>query len=204
LKRAAQGWSLGRWLEWGIVVWLAGAPAVASSKAGAAETRDERAVRAAYVYNLIRYVEWPSQGKELTIGLAGDAATGDVMEKLLNGRTSDGQTIRVVRAPTDEELQKCSVLYVADAPAGGLVGEARKTLDRTLDKTLEKVKGKGVLTVGETEGFARDGGMIALVNSGDHIQIEVNLEAAQSAGIRISSRVLNLATIVRPAQKGGS
>jgi hypothetical protein len=46
--------------------------------------------------------------------------------------------------------------------------------------------------------------MIALVNSGDHIQIEVNLEAAQSAGIRISSRVLNLATIVRPAQKGGS
>jgi hypothetical protein len=74
----------------------------------------------------------------------------------------------------------------------------------TLDKTLEKVKGKGVLTVGETEGFARDGGMIALVNSGDHIQIEVNLEAAQGAGIRISSRVLNLATIVRPAQKGGS
>jgi hypothetical protein len=181
------------------VVWLAGAPAVASSKAGAAETRDERAVRAAYVYNLIRYVEWPSQGKELTIGLAGDAATGDVMEKLLNGRTSEGETIRVLRAPSDDEVQKCSLLYVADAPAG-LTVEMRKTLDKTLDR----VKGKGVLTVGETEGFARDGGMIALVNSGDHIQIEVNLEAAQSAGIRISSRVLNLATIVRPAQKGGS
>jgi hypothetical protein len=170
-----------------------------------AETRDERAVRAAYVYNLIQYVEWPSQGRELTIGLAGDAATGDVMEKLLNGRSRGGQTIHVVRALTDEELQRCSVLYVADGPAGALVGEARKTLDRTLDKTLEKVKGRGVLTVGETEGFARDGGMIALVNSGDHIQIEVNLEAVQSAGIRISSRVLNLATIVRTAaQKGGS
>jgi hypothetical protein len=188
-----------RWLEWGLLVWLAGAPAFSPSTVGG-ETRDERAVRAAYVYNLIRYVEWPSQGKELTIGLAGDAATGDVMEKLLNGRTSDGQTIRVVRTPSDEEAQKCSVLYVADTPAAGLTVEMRKTLDRT----LERVKGKSVLTVGETEEFARAGGMIALVNSGDHIQIEVNLEAAQSAGIRISSRVLNLATIVRTAPKGGS
>jgi predicted transcriptional regulator len=46
--------------------------------------------------------------------------------------------------------------------------------------------------------------MVGLVNTGDRIQIEVNLEAAQSAGIRISSRVLNLAEIVRPAQKGGN
>jgi hypothetical protein len=194
LKRAA-GW---RWLGWGLLVWLAGAPAVACSTVGA-QTRDERAVRAAYVFNLIKYVAWPAQGKELTIGLAGDAATGEVMEKLLNGRTSEGETIRVLRAPSDDEVQKCSLLYVADAPAG-LTVEMRKTLDKTLDR----VKGKGVLTVGETEGFARDGGMIALVNSGDHIQIEVNLEAAQSAGIRISSRVLNLATIVRTAEKGGS
>jgi hypothetical protein len=199
LKRTARRLWLGRWLRWGLGLWFAGVPAVASSTAGV-ETRDERAVRAAYVYNLIQYVAWPSEGKELTIGLAGDAATGDVMEKLLNGRSRDGQTLRVVRGPSDEELQKCSVLYVADAPAAGLTVEMRKTLDRT----LERVKGKRVLTVGETEGFAREGGMIALVHSGDHIQIEVNLEAAQSAGIRISSRVLNLATIVRSAQKGGS
>ena len=46
--------------------------------------------------------------------------------------------------------------------------------------------------------------MVGLVNTGDHIQIEVNLEAAQSAGIRISSRVLNLAVIVGAGQKGGS
>jgi hypothetical protein len=71
-------------------------------------------------------------------------------------------------------------------------------------KILEKVKGRSVLTVGENDVFAQAGGMVALVNTGDHIRIEVNLEAAQSAGIRISSRVLGLATIVHSAGKGGN
>ncbi len=187
MKRGAAG----RWLGWGLLLWLAGAGSVSSST-GAAQMRDERAVRAAYVFNLIKYVEWPSQDRELTIGLAGDAATGEVMEKLLNGRASDGETVRVVRSPSDEELAKCRVLYIADGQAGEAL------------RFLEKVRGRSILTVGETEAFARAGGMIGLVNSGDHIQIEVNLDAAQSAGIRISSRVLNLATIVRTGQKGGN
>jgi hypothetical protein len=164
---------------------------VISGLGAEAQSRDERAVRAAYIFNLIKYVEWPVQDKELLIGFNGDAATGEVMERLLGGKTSEGQTIRVVLFPSDEELGKCRLLYFA----GDETPEVRKTLD--------KVKGRGVLTVGEKEGFALDGGMIGLVNSGDHIRIEVNLEAAQSAGIKISSRVLNLALIVRPVQKGG-
>lgn len=176
---------------WGLLMWLAGAPAVLPVRADA-QSRDERAVRAAYVFNLIKYVEWPGPEKELVIGFTGDAATGEVMERLLGGKASEGRTIRVVLYPSDEELEKCGVLYVAGAPTP----EVRKA--------LEKVKGRGVLTVGEAEGFARDGGMVGLVKSGDHIQLEVNLEAAQGSGIRISSRVLNLAEIVRPAGKGGS
>jgi YfiR/HmsC-like len=187
LKAAAAGRRLG----WGLLIWLAGVGMLSGPAIGA-QSRDERAVRAAYVYNLIPYVAWPAQEKELTIGFVGDAATGTVMKQLLEGRSSNGRTIRVALDPADEELQKCDVLYLDDAPAA----EARKA--------LEKVKGRSVLTVGETEGFARDGGMIGLVNTGDHIRIEVNLEATQAAKIRISSRVLNLATIVAPAQKGGS
>jgi hypothetical protein len=186
LKRPA-AWG---WVEWGLLIWMAGALAISCS--AGAQSRDERAVRAAYVFNLIKYVEWPAPEKELVIGFAGNAATGEVMEKMLSGRASDTRTIRVVLSPSDAELARCSVLYIAEAPAA----EVRKA--------LEKVKGRGVLTVGETDSFARDGGMVGLVNTGDRIQIEVNLEAAQTAGIRISSRVLNLAQIVRPAQKGGS
>lgn len=177
------------WLRWGLFVFLI--VVFAPVRPASAESRDDRSVRAAYVFNLIKYVEWPSQPKELVIGFIGDAATGEVLEALLNGRTSDGRAIRVVLSLSDEELPQCSLLYVAD-PDG-----------KQVRKALEKVKGASVLTIGETDGFARGGGMIGLVNTGDHIQIEVNLEAAQSAGIRISSRVLNLAVIVGSGKKGG-
>jgi hypothetical protein len=163
---------------------------VSSSSPALAQSRDERAVRAAYLYNLIKYVDWPAQGKELTVAFAGDALTSDMIGKMLDGKTSDRYTLRVVHAESAEELQRCSVLYISGAP------------ESDVRKILEKVKGHNVLTVGEDDVFARDGGMVALVNTGDHIRIEVNLEAAQADGIRISSRVLGLATIVGPAGKG--
>ena len=156
------------------------------------QSRDERAVRAAYVFNLIKYVEWPAPGKELTIALIGDPATGAVMASLLNGRTSDGKPIQVTVSPSEEQLGGCSLLYVADSGRD------------EIRNALERVRGKSVLTVGETDAFVRGGGMVALINTGDHIRIEVNLDAVQRAGIRISSRVLNLAIIVRPAQNGGN
>lgn len=184
-----RGAAIGRWPVWGLLLGLAAMWVV--SQAGA-QSRDERAVRAAYVYNLIRYVEWPAPGKELTVAFAGDVATGDVIGQLLDGKTINGQTIRVVRPGPEQDLQQCNLLYVAGAPEA----EVRKILDR--------VKGRSVLTLGEDDGFARAGGMVALVNSGDHIRIEVNLEATQAAGIRISSRVLGLATIVHSAGKGGN
>jgi len=157
-----------------------------------AQSRDERAVRVAYVYNLIQYVEWPSPGKDVTIAIAGNASTGDVMAQLLDGKSSNGQTIHVVRAGKNEDLQRYRIAYIADAPEGDV------------RRLLEKARGRDVLTLGETEEFVRAGGMVALVNTGDHIRLEVNLEAVQAAGIRISSRVLDLATIVRPSGKGGA
>jgi hypothetical protein len=181
-------WSFARrWLllaGWTLALGGLPSPALAST------SHDERAVRAAYVYNLLQYIEWPEAKSDLVIGFEGDPATGEILRTLLNGRTSNGRAIRVVLFPTPEELGGCSVLYLGD----GSTREARRALD--------SVSGRTILTVGESDPFARDGGMVALVNTGDHIRIEVNLEATQHAGIRISSRVLNLATIVHSAQEG--
>lgn len=177
-------------LGWGLFVCLAvGSAFVVPARA---QSREDRSVRAAYVFNLIKYVEWPRRENELVIGFVGDAATGEVLETMLNGRTSDGRAVRVALSPSGAEMAQCSLLYVAQPDV------------KEMRKALERVEGTSVLTVGETDAFARAGGMVALVNSGDRIQIEVNLEAAQSAGIKISSRVLNLAVIVRPDPKGGN
>jgi hypothetical protein len=174
---------------WGLLLCWTGPPLPISPLA-LAQSHDERAVRAAYVYNLMQYVDWPDQKSDLVIGFEGDPANGEILRELLNGRTSNSHLIRVVLFPPPQDFQSCNILYLGDGSA------------RDMRRTLDSIRGKAILTVGDSEPFARDGGMVALVNTGDHIRIEVNLDATQRAGVRISSRVLNLATIVRSAQNG--
>lgn len=167
------------------------APLILSAPRAPAQSRDERAVRAAYVYNLLQYIDWPAEKTELAIGFEGDPATGEVLRSLLNGRSSNAHPIRVILFPTAQEIRDCSIFYLSDVSPK----EARHALDSLESGT--------VLTIGETDFFARSGGMVALINTGDHIRIEVNLDATQRAGVHISSRVLSLATIVHLAQNGG-
>jgi hypothetical protein len=152
--------------------------------------RDERAVRAAFVYNLTKYVEWPQADKELVIGFVGEGGMGETLQRIVAGKTSDTRTLRVILDPADDQLERCDVVYVA-------YSSPKRT-----QTVLSKLRHKSTLSVGETGDFARAGGMVGLVRDADQIQIQVNLEAAQAAGLKISSRLLNLAVIVR--RKGGS
>lgn len=155
-----------------------------------AEDRDERAVRVAYLYNLIKYIDWPAPQSDLFIGYVGSRSTGEVLFRSLDGRKSDARTIHVILSPHEDALERCGVLYFGDASP------------EEIQKTLAKLGGRPVLTLGETPSFPRQGGMIGLVKAEDHIQIVVNLSLTQSSGIKISSRVLNLATIVRTDGRG--
>ena len=149
-----------------------------------AQAHDESAIKVAYVFNLTKYVEWPHSGNQLVVGFVGDGPMGEALQKMLTGKTSESRTIRVVLSPPKETLDQCDVLYVAYSSAS----KAREVLDR--------VHGRSMLTVGDTESFPRDGGMIGLVRDGDQVRMQVNLKAVQGAGLKISSRVLDLAVIV--------
>jgi hypothetical protein len=151
---------------------------------------DERAVRVAYLFSLIKFVDWPTPRNDLLIGYVGSQATGETLLKSLDGRRADARTLHVVLSPSDELLEKCEIIYFGDASP------------EDIRKTLAKVDGRPVLTLGETDSFPRRGGMIGLVKDEDHIQIVVNLQSAQRSGVRISSRVLNLATIVSSGGEG--
>ncbi len=156
----------------------------------AAQGRDERAVRAAYVFNLTKYVEWPERSNEIVIGFVGTGPMGEVLQNMLAGKTSESRSIRLLLAPSDEQLDQCHILYISDSPPQKI---------RTI---LERVHDKSVLTVGETDSFPRENGMVGLVRAGEQIQIHVNLQAVHEARLKISSRLLNLSTIVQPAGKG--
>jgi hypothetical protein len=154
--------------------------------AGRAQLRDERAVKAAFVFNLTKYVEWPQASNEMLIGFVGEGPTGDVLKNMLDGKTSESRPIRVLLSPSDQELERCNILYIADPSPPRI----RATLDR--------VHGRSILTVGDTGSFVRQGGMISLVTVGEQVQIQVSVETAQASQLKISSRLLNIAIIVRP------
>ena len=89
-------------------IWLAGLPVLLAIAfaLSSGQSQDERTVRAAYLFNLTRFAEWPQKNSELLIGVLGKSDTGDVLEKMLDGKTSEAGTIHVVLSPSDDQLQR--------------------------------------------------------------------------------------------------
>ena len=151
--------------------------------------QDQLAVRAAYLFNLSKYVSWPRDQRELTICSATDQRTGVKLKQLLEGKESDGRTVHVVLEPSEFAIRQCAILYLDHASTA------------RADTLLEEVGTAPVLTVGNDTAFVNRGGMVGLVRTGDQIQLLVNLSALQSAGIRMSSRLLNISVIVKTRER---
>jgi len=148
----------------------------------------EPAVKAGFVYNFAKFTEWPpsalpTTGSVLLCMLGGDpqgAVAGAIEGKLLQGRT-----LTVRRQTKVDELHTCQIVYLTE------VDERRQT------EALRAIRGLPVLSIGDADGFAEVGGMIALVAVGERIQFEVNSDAAHGSGLKISSQLMRLARAVR-------
>lgn len=151
--------------------------------------QDQRAVRAAYLFNLSKYVSWPQDIRELKICSLADERTGLQLKQLLEGKTSDGRTVRVILDPSAAEQRQCAILYVDGIPP------------KRAAAVLQEIDKAPVLTVGDDMTFTHRGGMVGLVRAEDQIQLVVNRSALQSAGIHMSSRLLDLAILVKPERK---
>lgn len=151
-----------------------------------AQTANEAAVKAAFVFNLTKYVEWPRSGKEFVIGVDGEGPMADTLKNMLDGKTTESRPIRVLLSPSNEAMESCDLLYV-NLPSA-----------KKFSPILSKLRNSSVLTVGDSVSFARQGGMIGFLTVGDHIEMEVNLDAVQAAHLKVSSRLLALTTIVHP------
>lgn len=151
-----------------------------------AQPLDENQVKAAFVFNLTKFVDWPHAGKDLTIGFVGDGPMGNVLQEMLSGKLSGSRPIRVVLSPSEETLRECDVVFLA-------YGSSRK-----LREAIGDLANGSILTVGDTDSFVKSGGMVGLVTKGNQIQIQVNLQAVQAAHLTISSRLLSLADVIDP------
>jgi hypothetical protein len=139
----------------------------------------EYRVKAAYLFNFARFVEWPAdaQAGPLTICVAGRAVFGDVLDETLRGETIDGRG--VVAKVLLEPEPGCHVLFV---PRGA-----------TATAYIRAAQGHPVLTVGEAPDFLALGGIANFILEGNNVRFEIDAAAADRAGLRVSSRLLRLA-----------
>lgn len=147
-------------------------------------------VKAAFIYNFAKFVEWPSQAFGtsnglFTIGVVGCGALADAL-KALEGKPLRSRTITIRQVGQPEEGKKCQMLVISQ-PEGRQAG-----------LFITATRGQSILTVGDSlENFLALGGMINLVQVDDKIRFEINAKAAQQAGLQISSQLLKLALSVK-------
>ena len=147
-------------------------------------------VKAAYLYNFGRFVEWPAKVTAAKTGafsicVLGEDPFGPALDATLAGERIGNQKVVARRISSPHESVDCQILFISTSEASRL----NKIID-SLDKTA-------VLTVSDIPQFSQHRGMIQLVLEGSRIRFEVNLTATQRAGLTLSSELLKVATAVR-------
>jgi hypothetical protein len=166
--------------------------AVGLTQSTAAQSLAATELKAAYLFNFAKFVEWPTEvapaGTPLTLCIVNDDRVADAVDHTIKGRTVDGHGLVVSRLKTGATLPTCHILYIAG-------GDLKRSLD-----IAETVKAILVLTISDATRFAETGGMVELFVENDRMRFAVNTDALQRAHVRLSSRVLVLAKIVRDAK----
>jgi hypothetical protein len=161
-------------------VWPAGA-----QEAGAPS---EYQVKAAFLYNFAKFVEWPPQAfpatnTPITIGMLGRNPFDGELERAVRNKVVNGRPLvmQKLASTTDPLLKHCQIVFIQPMEKNRLV------------EFLAALKDAPVLTVSESEGFTRYGGMINFVMEERKVRFEINDAAAARAGLKISSKLLSLA-----------
>lgn len=149
---------------------------------------DEYAVKAAYLYNFAKFVEWPPEtfadaDAPLRICIAGDNPFGDALASLTDKRVGS-HPVEVRALPATANLNPCHIVFISRSEQGRF-----KAL-------LTKLHRLPIVTVSDINGFAQAGGMIGLVEADQRIRFDINLAATRQANLKLSSQLLKLATIV--------
>lgn len=146
----------------------------------------EYQLKAAFLYNFAKFVEWPPEAfPEATapfiIGVLGDNPFGGELARTVNNKTINGHPFTVKEGKAVYELKTCHILFIS------------KSEKKQLPEIMNVLGAASVLTVSEVDRFLRSGGMINFVMEGKKVRFEIHDEAAKRAGLRISSKLMNLA-----------
>jgi hypothetical protein len=149
----------------------------------------EARVKAAYIYNFTKFVYWQkgadtALASPVAIFIVGDDPIVDLLENFSEKQAS-GQTITVKKIGAESlDPTSCQLLFIG------------QSAERQLPALLKQLQGTSVLTVSGISEFARQGGMIGFIVKDGRVKIEINLDAVNKAGLKISAKLLEIARII--------
>lgn len=171
------------------------AAAIVFGSAPALPAPTEAQVKAVFLLNFARFVEWPavtytSAGAPFAICVYGDDPFGADLDAVVRGESADGRPMVVKRLREPHDLPQCQIVFVA---AGA---------DRELESVVAALDRRATLTVSDADGAARRGAMIRLMNMNGKIRLRVNIDAVRAAHLTISSNLLRASEIIGGAAPG--
>jgi hypothetical protein len=157
--------------------------------ARAQSSPEEYQVKAAFLFHFAQFVDWPagvlgSSDASLRLCIFDDEPRRQEIQSTIEGKTIGTRVVHVSQISQAEEVRGCNILFLSH-------DEGRRQT-----AILKSLRGMPVLTVGETDNFLSEGGIIRFHLDADKIRFDINLDGAESCHLKISSRLLLLATSV--------
>ncbi|TAL62839.1 MAG: YfiR family protein [Bacteroidetes bacterium] len=138
-----------------------------------------------FLYNFMKYVEWPNTEGDFIIGVIGESPVKKELYELAKNKKAKGRQIVVLNIATANDALLCSMIYIPTSKSSEL-----KVLS-------EKVKGKSVLIVAEREGLAKKGaGISFVIDEDDALKFDINKSVLDAHSLKVAAMLIRLAVIV--------
>lgn len=147
----------------------------------------EYQIKAAFLFNFTKFVEWPAKAfaektSPIVIGVLGEDPFHEDLARTIRDKTVDNHPLVFKEFLSPADATNCHILFISTSEK------------KRLAEILESLKGTSTLTVGEMEQFTETGGMINFFLAGTKIRFQINQDAATRAGLKISSKLMSLAS----------
>jgi len=154
------------------------------------QTAGEDEIKSALIYNFVKFITWPdasfkNPNEPFLICMMTEDRSSNMMKASLKDKEVKGRVINVALSDDVQSLKGCQVFFISSSQ------------NAKAAEVLSKIKSKYLLTIGESDGFAKSGGIIGLYKEGGKLRFEINVEAADRADLKISSKLLSLGTITK-------
>jgi hypothetical protein len=171
----------------GFALWLV----AGMSPVGRAQPVPASALKAAFVLNFIKFTEWrdAGAGTPISVCVPADETIGDVIAQTIRGQWVNGRRIHVQRLALGDPVRDCHVLFVTEREP------------RRLAAVLEATRNAPILIVSDVERSASHGAGIELYEEDGRLRFAINIDSVERSHIKVSSRLLDLAKIVRDADR---